>query len=120
MPPPIAERMKNTGNMEEYQSGCNRVGVTRKSEPSEEWCRLDSEMPVTTTPNAIRWSQRMIFSVRKRSMMVGANSMAVTVKYRRTHQNTSNKKECSFHIKIGCQNRCGRPMSNSNAVTEHP
>jgi len=93
IPQPIADRMKKSGSREEYHNPCSRSGVTRNSEPSDEWCRLDSEIPTTTTPKPIRCRILTARSARNFSRNVGSISMAVTVKYSMTHQNTSNKNE---------------------------
>src|SRR3989304_612647 len=48
-PTETAVRKKNAGRSGEYQSGCNLAGMMRKSEPKDDWCRVDSTTPRITS-----------------------------------------------------------------------
>ena len=120
MPPAIAEIIKNNGNRGVYHKGCNRWGETRNSDPRDEWCNDDNDIPIMTTTKAILWNSLANFLELIPSKIVGANSIVVTVKYNKTHQNTSNRNELKFHINNGCQNLYGNPISKRRAVHEQP
>ena len=45
----------------QYQSGCSRYGVIRNSDPSDDWCRVDSTIPAITRGIVIFLMARWIF-----------------------------------------------------------
>jgi len=120
IPPAIAEIIKNRGNRGVYHKACRRWGETRKSDPSDEWCNDDNEIPIITATKAILWNSFAAFLAFIPFKMIGANSIEVIVKYNKTHAKTSNRNESMFHIRIGCQNLKGNPISKSSAKQEHP
>ena len=43
----MADPKKKNGSAGEYQNGCSLLGMIRYSDPSELWCRVESNMPNT-------------------------------------------------------------------------
>ena len=48
-PRPTAETKNNTQRIGLYQSGCTRSGAIKKSDPSDDWCRVDKTIPRITS-----------------------------------------------------------------------
>ena len=86
-----------TGRIGEYHSGCSRYGMMRNSEPSDDWCRVESPIPtITNGIRALTTVARMPARRGNSSAGTGKNSKAKTVRYSMTHQPTSNSGDRGF------------------------
>ncbi len=57
-PTVIAETQKNTGSHGLYQRGESLPGAISHSEPSEDWCMVESRMPMITSGSVALWARR--------------------------------------------------------------
>ena len=86
----MAETKKKIGTNPEYQSGCTRCGIIRKSAPSDDWCSVERHRPRIVRARVSRSAHSRIFRRPSHSNATGLNSSASTVRYSATHQPTSN------------------------------